>query len=157
MLPSSEAVCCCSQLESLKNFERVLMMHSWQRVTDWVQEWPCWPELNTKQRHSPQAVCVCSHGPIYSLNTPWILRRERFTVHGLWKNFDTGRWPSFCSHERFDAAQLAPLRPALDAQWPSYYGPSEKFWVRCCPLLTPLHPSPARASFSYPIVFELSD
>mmetsp|Transcript_4652 Transcript_4652/g.13381 ORF Transcript_4652/g.13381 Transcript_4652/m.13381 type:complete len:225 (+) Transcript_4652:164-838(+) len=55
--------------------------------------------------------------------------KERFTVHGLWKNFDTGRWPSFCSHERFDAAQLAPLRPALDAQWPSYYGPSEKFWA----------------------------
>lgn len=59
-------------------------------------------------------------------------RRERFTVHGLWKNFDTGRWPSFCSHTQFDAAQLAPLRPSLDQLWPSYYGPSESFWVRQC-------------------------
>ena len=53
-------------------------------------------------------------------------------MHGLWKNFDTGRWPSFCSHTQFDAAQLAPLRPTLDQLWPSYYGPSESFWVRHC-------------------------
>lgn len=53
-------------------------------------------------------------------------------MHGLWKNFDTGRWPSFCGHTQFDAAQLAPLRPALDQLWPSYYGPSESFWVRQC-------------------------
>ena len=56
--------------------------------------------------------------------------RPRFTIHGLWKNFDSGRWPQFCHHDRFDAAALAPLRPRLDAAWPSYYGPNEQFWVR---------------------------
>ena len=63
--------------------------------------------------------------------------RPRFTIHGLWKNFDSGRWPQFCHHERFDAASLALLRPRLDAVWPSYYGPNEQFWVRSaspCPL-----------------------
>lgn len=54
---------------------------------------------------------------------------ERFTIHGLWKNFDSGKWPSNCSHEKFDASMLESLRPALDLLWPSYYGSPETFWA----------------------------
>lgn len=54
--------------------------------------------------------------------------QERFTIHGLWKNFDTGKWPSHCTHETFDVAQLEALRPALDMLWPSYYNAPEGFW-----------------------------
>lgn len=62
--------------------------------------------------------------------TRWpYLRRERFTIHGLWKNFDTGKWPSHCSNERFNISQLEALRPALDLMWPSYYNAPEGFWV----------------------------
>jgi Ribonuclease T2 family len=69
------------------------------------------------------------------------VRRPRFTIHGLWKNFDSGRWPQFCHHERFDASALAPLRPQLDATWPSYYGPNEKFWVRSVSVCLQTSPS----------------
>lgn len=56
--------------------------------------------------------------------------RESFTVHGLWTNFDTGRYPQFCDRgAHFDAAKLAPLRQQLDAVWPRYYGPNEAFWA----------------------------
>lgn len=69
--------------------------------------------------------------------------RARFTIHGLWKNFDSGRWPQFCHHERFDASALALLRPQLDAAWPSYYGPNEQFWVRHA-IIPPLGPGGGR-------------
>lgn len=55
--------------------------------------------------------------------------QERFTIHGLWKNFDTGKWPSHCTQERFDITQLEGLRPALDMLWPSYYNAPEGFWA----------------------------
>lgn len=77
--------------------------------------------------------------------------RARFTIHGLWKNFDSGRWPSFCHHERFDADPLAPLREKLDALWPSYYGANEGFWVSTSTslLLTAHLRQPSSASGSH--------
>ena len=33
------------------------------------------------------------------------------------------------SIRRCSCAQLAPVRAALDAVWPSYYGPNEAFWA----------------------------
>ena len=31
------------------------------------------------------------------------LYREAFTLHGLWVNYDTGKYPQFCTHDAFDA------------------------------------------------------
>ena len=37
--------------------------------------------------------------------------RESFTVHGLWINFDTGRYPQFCDRRaHFDAAKVPRLK-----------------------------------------------
>ena len=40
--------------------------------------------------------------------------REAFTLHGLWLNYDTGKWPQFCTHESFNASAVS-AKPLLSA------------------------------------------
>ena len=55
---------------------------------------------------------------------------QAFTIHGLWPDFGDGSWPQYCDPSRpFDLAALAPLRPALEREWPSLTGPHPKFWA----------------------------
>ena len=35
--------------------------------------------------------------------------REAFTLHGLWVNYDTGKYPQFCTHDAFDADEVCTL------------------------------------------------
>ena len=41
------------------------------------------------------------------------LCREVFTLHGLWVNYDTGKYPQFCTHDQFDATQVCRRSSAL--------------------------------------------
>ena len=38
--------------------------------------------------------------------------REAFTLHGLWVNYDTGKYPQFCTHDQFDESQVRILSSA---------------------------------------------
>ena len=46
--------------------------------------------------------------------------RSDFTIHGLWPDYDNGRWPQFCTGDTFEESRVADLLPALRYQWPSF-------------------------------------
>eukprot|EP00200_Dunaliella_tertiolecta_P004533 CAMPEP_0202345678 /NCGR_PEP_ID=MMETSP1126-20121109/4811_1 /ASSEMBLY_ACC=CAM_ASM_000457 /TAXON_ID=3047 /ORGANISM="Dunaliella tertiolecta, Strain CCMP1320" /LENGTH=355 /DNA_ID=CAMNT_0048937011 /DNA_START=55 /DNA_END=1120 /DNA_ORIENTATION=+ len=59
-------------------------------------------------------------------------KNYRFTVHGLWPNYNGGGWPQFCDSDKpFDADALEDLMGDLEEVWPSYMNSrdSDGFWA----------------------------
>ena len=52
-----------------------------------------------------------------------------FTVHGLWPNRDDG-YPSFCTHEKMDQHDVAPILTQMQEYWTNYFSNSKplSFW-----------------------------
>lgn len=46
---------------------------------------------------------------------------QRFTIHGLWPDYDDGTWPSCCRRTQFEMDKILPLKDMLDKYWPSLY------------------------------------
>jgi len=56
----------------------------------------------------------------------------RFTIHGLWPNYNAGGWPEFCDKDKaFDESLIDDLVPQMELAWPSYMddSDSENFWA----------------------------
>ncbi len=58
---------------------------------------PCAHAQPLQSRMQCNHVCCFTVGP---------LNREAFTLHGLWVNYDTGKYPQFCTHDAFDADEV---------------------------------------------------
>lgn len=52
----------------------------------------------------------------------------RFTIHGLWPNYEDGSWPQFCSNEKFDEGKVKDLLPELEDEWPTFFNSEDSFW-----------------------------
>ncbi|GLJ44076.1 hypothetical protein SUGI_0919260 [Cryptomeria japonica] len=57
---------------------------------------------------------------------------SEFSIHGLWPNYKTGKWPQFCNpSDEFDFSQISDLVGELNSHWGSLSCPSSnghKFW-----------------------------
>ncbi|KAM0936175.1 putative ribonuclease T(2) [Dioscorea sansibarensis] len=56
-----------------------------------------------------------------------------FSIHGLWPNYDNGKYPHDCDYENlYDATKTEDLLPEMQAKWPTLACPSgdgNKFWA----------------------------
>ncbi|KAG1680566.1 hypothetical protein FOA52_015013 [Chlamydomonas sp. UWO 241] len=52
----------------------------------------------------------------------------KFTIHGLWPQFDDGTWPQFCDDTQFDESLLDDIIDELEELWPSYADSDVPFW-----------------------------
>ena len=43
---------------------------------------------------------------------------RNLTIHGLWPNYDSGKYPQFCDKRKFDPDKVADLQDRLNAEWP---------------------------------------
>jgi len=57
---------------------------------------------------------------------------SEFSIHGLWPNYNTGKWPQFCGSSReFEYSKISDLEEELNRYWGSLSCPSNdghKFW-----------------------------
>lgn len=58
--------------------------------------------------------CCSKNGCCRGENAP-----TRFTIHGLWPQYNNGGWPSCCTKSHFDMDKISTLRDDLDKYWPS--------------------------------------
>lgn len=42
---------------------------------------------------------------------------DKYTIHGLWPNYDDGTYPSFCKNVQFDIKQLDSIKQKLLEYW----------------------------------------
>uniref|UniRef100_A0A7R9V9Y2 Uncharacterized protein n=1 Tax=Chlamydomonas euryale TaxID=1486919 RepID=A0A7R9V9Y2_9CHLO len=53
----------------------------------------------------------------------------KFTIHGLWPEYKSGRWPQECdSNYPFDENKITDLLPELKEVWPTVFEDNERFW-----------------------------
>eukprot|EP00760_Papus_ankaliazontas_P028008 PhM_4_TR3474/c1_g3_i1/m.77886/K01166/E3.1.27.1; ribonuclease T2 len=48
-----------------------------------------------------------------------------FTIHGLWPQYNASKWPSHCSDERFNPADVSNITSELATYWPTCDGGKE--------------------------------
>ncbi|KAL2461187.1 Ribonuclease 1 [Abeliophyllum distichum] len=57
---------------------------------------------------------------------------EDFSIHGLWPNYNDGKWPSNCDRKKsFDQSEVSDLVSRMQKDWPTLACPSGdglKFW-----------------------------
>jgi len=51
-----------------------------------------------------------------------------FSIHGLWPQYTTKTYPSFCKKVVFDINKLSPILPDLNRNWYSNKGNNPNFW-----------------------------
>merc|ERR1711907_312387 len=70
-----------------------------------------WPGTFCEEKH-------CTKEPRY------------FTVHGLWPNYENGKWPAFCnSSYPFDENEIEDLLPVMNERWPDVLSSHEGDWL----------------------------
>jgi len=53
-----------------------------------------------------------------------------WTIHGLWPQWNSQSWPSWCTSAPFSMSALAPIQSELTQFWPSCQGdPLQEFWA----------------------------
>eukprot|EP00892_Ulva_mutabilis_P006178 jgi/Ulvmu1/3932/UM018_0155.1 len=53
---------------------------------------------------------------------------SRFTIHGLWPEYNDGSWPQFCAEQPFSEENVEDLLPVLRREWPSLFTKNASFW-----------------------------
>jgi|AntRauTorckE6833_2_1112554.scaffolds.fasta_scaffold120191_1 ribonuclease T2 len=68
---------------------------------------------------------------IYEDHSKYNFTNDYFTVHGLWPEYNNGKYPQFCNKtERFNLTKLDPIRNELEKYWTNFKNPI-KFWSAC--------------------------
>ncbi|XP_042965242.1 ribonuclease 2 [Carya illinoinensis] len=102
-------------------------------------QWPGTVCRRTRHCCSSNACCRRSNAP------------TKFTIHGLWPDFNDGTWPACCTRSSFDEKKISTLRDGLDSYWPSLscgssstcYGGKGLFWA---------HEWEKHGTCSYPVI-----
>ena len=53
---------------------------------------------------------------------------NKFTIHGLWPNWNNGSWPQYCSNSSLDYNMFDTIVPDMSLQWSDNFKPSWKLW-----------------------------
>ncbi|KAH7683611.1 Ribonuclease T(2) protein [Dioscorea alata] len=79
----------------------------------------------------PGSHCDTRRGCCYP--TTGINPEANFTIHGLWPNYDNGKYPHDCDYKnRYDATKIKDLLPKMQTKWPTLECPSadgSKLWA----------------------------
>jgi len=65
---------------------------------------------------------------VYFLALQRCHKTESFLIHGLWVDYASGGYPSFCKDIPFDINKIKDILPDLQKNWASCQGKSESFW-----------------------------
>ncbi|KAK4481594.1 hypothetical protein RD792_012496 [Penstemon davidsonii] len=76
----------------------------------------------------PPSYCDSRHSCCYpTTGKP----NEDFTIHGLWPNYNDGKWPSNCDQTSLHKSEISDLMSKMQKDWPTLACPSAdgmKFW-----------------------------
>ncbi len=51
-----------------------------------------------------------------------------YTIHGLWPQYNSSDWPSYCTNNTFNITKLNNIMDQLDKWWPSCEQNNTSFW-----------------------------
>ena len=57
-----------------------------------------------------------------------IYENDTWSIHGLWPQYNDGKYPSFCKEVEFDINALQPIIDRLNVEWCSDIGSNDDFW-----------------------------
>jgi len=57
-----------------------------------------------------------------------IYETNKWSIHGLWPQYNKDSYPQFCKKVSFDPKLLDPIEPELDKYWHSDRGSDDDFW-----------------------------
>lgn len=63
----------------------------------------------------------------YLLALLWL--NDRYTIHGLWPQFDPQHYPEYCRRVTFNASALDGMYQQLNTYWISDTGNNTEFWT----------------------------
>ena len=64
----------------------------------------------------------------YVFTRLWNSNQSKFTIHGLWPNYKTHGYPSYCSNETFNVSYIKDIVPIMNLRWSSDIGNNQDFW-----------------------------
>lgn len=64
----------------------------------------------------------------YVFTRLWDGEGQQFTIHGLWPNYRTNGYPSYCRNQTLNMTSLTSIQDELMDRWPSYDGRNQDFW-----------------------------
>mmetsp|Transcript_14013 Transcript_14013/g.39616 ORF Transcript_14013/g.39616 Transcript_14013/m.39616 type:complete len:194 (-) Transcript_14013:383-964(-) len=76
--------------------------------------------------------------PVYTMTWPGTFCEEKrctkepnyFTVHGLWPNYENGKWPAFCnSSYPFNVDEIEDILPTMNKIWPDVLSSHNGNWL----------------------------
>ena len=53
---------------------------------------------------------------------------DKFTIHGLWPNWNNNSWPQYCNNRTIDIEMLNSIMPDMSMHWSDDGNPSMKLW-----------------------------
>lgn len=65
----------------------------------------------------------------YVFTRLWDNKTNQFTIHGLWPNYRSHGYPSYCGNQTLNISKLAGIQDDLMERWPSHNGSNVDFWV----------------------------
>lgn len=64
----------------------------------------------------------------YVFTRLWDNKTHQFTIHGLWPNYRSQGYPSYCGNQPLHISKLTGIQDDLMERWPSHNGSNVDFW-----------------------------